>query len=309
MDVLSYSSMAEREPSRDNSVVPQFGEKLPSVGRRGKQRPTTIMFQAGDDLPLFSGTPIPARESVFVPEDRSMKQAALPGMPAMDYDHILAKDKELYRRRKGAELQTNATLFQAVFQEPTDDDGRPNPVQELVRPYLDLVTLKRLAATGEDIRAAVRSHTELPEEISKLLNTIRALLRPADGERIKSPADMAALLMVEMSHLDQEQMRVACLDTKNKLQKLHVVYQGSLNTSLIRVGEIFKEPVKLNSAAVILAHNHPSGEPEPSPEDVLVTREIVAAGTLLDVEVLDHLVIGQGRYVSLRQRGLGFHKD
>jgi DNA repair protein RadC len=83
---------------------------------------------------------------------------------------------------------------------------------------------------------------------------------------------MAAVLMVEMAHLDQEQMRVACLDTKNKLQKVHVVYQGSLNTSLIRVGEIFKEPLKLNSAAVILAHNHPSGEPEPSPEDVLVTR-------------------------------------
>ncbi len=119
---------------------------------------------------------------------------------------------------------------------------------------------------------------------------------------------MAALLMVEMSHLDQEQMRVACLNTKNVLQKVHLVYQGSLNASLIRVGEIFKEPVKLNSAAIILAHNHPSGVPEPSPEDVLVTREIEKAGKLFDIEVLDHLVIGQGSYVSLRSRGLGFEK-
>jgi DNA repair protein RadC len=299
--------MAEKEPPRGKPDVPQFGEKLPSVGRRGKQHPATIMFQAGDDLPLFSGTPIPAAERPFIPEDRSMKQPQLPGMPPVDFDHVLARDKELFRRRRGAELQTNATLFQAVFQEPTEDDGQPNPIQELVRPYVDLVTLRRLAATGEDIRAAVRVQTELPEEISKLLDTIRALLRPADGERIKSPRDMAALLMVEMSHLDQEQLRVACLDTKNKLQRIHTVYKGSLNTSLIRVGEVFKEPLKLNSAAVILAHNHPSGEPEPSPEDVSVTREIISAGTLLDVEVLDHLVIGQGRWVSLRERGLGWN--
>jgi hypothetical protein len=111
------------------------------------------MFQAGDDLPLFSGTPIPARESLYTPEDRSMKQAALPGMPAMDYDHILAKDKELRRRPKGAQLAANATLFQAVFgpqneEEEPDATGQPNPIQELVRPFIDLVTLRRLAATG-----------------------------------------------------------------------------------------------------------------------------------------------------------------
>jgi hypothetical protein len=279
------------------------------MDRRSKQRPTTTMFQAGDDLPLFSGTAIPARESLYVPEDRSMKQTTLPGLPAVDYDHLLAKDKELRRRPKGRELAAHATLFQA-FLAPVDEEVEaeeaPHPLHELVRPYIDLVTLRRLAATGEDLRAAVRNPDELPEEIAKLLDTIRALLRPAEGERIKSPRDMAALLMVEMSHLDQEQLRVACLDTKNKLQKLHVVYQGSLNTSLIRVGEIFKEPLKLNSAAVIVAHNHPSGEPEPSPEDVLVTQQIVEAGNLLDVEVLDHLVIGQGKYVSLRSRGLGF---
>jgi DNA repair protein RadC len=114
--------------------------------------------------------------------------------------------------------------------------------------------------------------------------------------------------MVDMGHLDQEQLRVACLDTKNKLQTVHVVYQGSLNASLIRVGEIFKEPIRRNSAAVIVAHNHPSGEPEPSPEDVSVTRQIVEAGELLDIEVLNHVVIGAGRWVSLRDKGLGWNK-
>ena len=84
------------------------------------------------------------------------------------------------------------------------------------------------------------------------------------------------------------------------------VYIGSLNASLIRVGEIFKEALKRNSAALIVVHNHPSGDPTPSPEDVLVTREIISAGKLLDIDVLDHLVIGQGRFVSMRERGLGF---
>jgi DNA repair protein RadC len=126
--------------------------------------------------------------------------------------------------------------------------------------------------------------------------------------QIKSPTDVAQLLMLEMSHLDQEHLRTVLLDTKNRVQGISTVYVGSLNTSLIRVGEVFKEALKKNSAALIVVHNHPSGDPTPSPEDVLVTREIVAAGLLLDIEVLDHLVIGHGRFVSLRERGLGFPK-
>jgi DNA repair protein RadC len=84
------------------------------------------------------------------------------------------------------------------------------------------------------------------------------------------------------------------------------VYRGSLNSSLIRVGEIYKGALRRNSAAVIVAHNHPSGDPTPSLEDVLVTRQIVEAGRLLDLDCLDHLVIGHGIWVSMRQRGLGF---
>jgi DNA repair protein RadC len=124
--------------------------------------------------------------------------------------------------------------------------------------------------------------------------------------QIKSPSDVADLLMIEMSHLDQEHLRTVLLDTKNRVQAISTVYIGSLNTSMIRVGEVFKEAVRRNSAALIVSHNHPSGDPTPSPEDVLVTREIISAGKLLDIDVLDHLVIGQGRFVSMRERGLGF---
>jgi DNA repair protein RadC len=136
----------------------------------------------------------------------------------------------------------------------------------------------------------------------------RRLLVAGLDERpqIKSPADVAALLMVEMGHLDQEHLRAVLLDTKNRVQEIVTIYVGSVNSAQVRVGEVFRDAVRRNSAALIVAHNHPSGDPTPSPEDIMVTRQIVQAGKLLDVEVLDHLIVGGGRFVSMRERGLGF---
>ncbi len=101
-------------------------------------------------------------------------------------------------------------------------------------------------------------------------------------------------------------MRVILLDTRNKpLRKLDV-YQGSVNTSLIRIGEIFRDAVRANAASLIVAHNHPSGDPTPSPEDIAVTRAMVEAGRLLDIEVLDHLILSSTGFISLKAKGLGF---
>ncbi len=132
-----------------------------------------------------------------------------------------------------------------------------------------------------------------------------AMLSLEERFQISSPDDVAKLMLVDMAHLDQEHLKTICVDTKNRVLKIQTVYIGTLNAAGMRVGEIFKEAIKINSAALILCHNHPSGDPTPSPEDIAVTRQIVEAGKLLDIEVLDHLVIGQGRYVSLRERGLG----
>ena len=131
--------------------------------------------------------------------------------------------------------------------------------------------------------------------------------RDEDRAQIRTPADAANLLMPEMSLLEQEHLRVILLDTKNRVLGTPTIYIGSLNTSLIRVGELFREAIRANCAAVIVLHNHPSGDPTPSPEDVAVTRQIVEAGKLLDVQCLDHIILGaQGRWTSLKERGLGF---
>lgn len=132
------------------------------------------------------------------------------------------------------------------------------------------------------------------------------LAQPEERLQVRQPSDLAPLLLLEMAPLDHEVLRVVLLNTKNQVIKFSDVYHGSLNSSLVRVGEVFKEAVRVNAAAMIVAHNHPSGDPTPSPEDARVTEQIVAAGKLLEIEVLDHLVIGERTWVSLREKRLGF---
>jgi len=133
------------------------------------------------------------------------------------------------------------------------------------------------------------------------------LHQPA-GERpvINCPGDAAVLVQYEMSLLEQEHLRVMLLDTRNRVLDIIEIYQGSVNSSQIRVGELFKPAIQRMTPAIICIHNHPSGDPTPSPDDVAVTRAMVQAGKLLDISLLDHLVIGGSRWVSLKERGLGF---
>jgi DNA repair protein RadC len=114
------------------------------------------------------------------------------------------------------------------------------------------------------------------------------------------------MLMIQMGHLTQEELRTVLLDTKNRMMGIHTVYKGSLNAAMIRVGEVYQEAIKRNAAAIVLCHNHPSNDPRPSPEDVLVTRSILEAGKLLDCEMTDHIIVTSTKWVSLRERGLGF---
>jgi DNA repair protein RadC len=133
-------------------------------------------------------------------------------------------------------------------------------------------------------------------------------LHEPTGERpvINSPADAAALVQYEMSLLEQEHLKVMLLDTRNRVLDIVEVYHGSVNSSQVRVGELFKPAIQRMAPAIICVHNHPSQDPTPSPDDVAVTRAIVQAGKLLDISLLDHLIIGGNRWISLKERGLGF---
>jgi DNA repair protein RadC len=117
---------------------------------------------------------------------------------------------------------------------------------------------------------------------------------------------VADRLVLQMGRLEREELRVVILNTKNAVLRVVTAYQGNVSASLVRVGELFRDAVRLDAAGVILVHNHPSGDPTPSAADVALTVEIVAAGALLDIELLDHLIIGQGRWISLKRLGLGF---
>src|SRR6187200_3224870 len=125
---------------------------------------------------------------------------------------------------------------------------------------------------------------------------------------IRGPRDVADRLILQMGGLEREELRVVILDTKNHVLRVSTVYQCNISASLVRVGELFRDAVRLNAAGVILVHNHPSGDPTPSPDDLHVTSEALAAGHLLDIALLDHLVIGHDAYVSLRDRGLLFDR-
>ncbi len=123
-----------------------------------------------------------------------------------------------------------------------------------------------------------------------------------------SPEEVAKYVQYEMAALDQEQLRVILLDTRNRFQKMITLYTGSLNSSTVRIGELYKEAIRMNAASIILIHNHPSGDPSPSPEDINLTRSAVQAGKLLDIEVLDHIIIGygDGKFSSLKKKEMGF---
>jgi DNA repair protein RadC len=162
-------------------------------------------------------------------------------------------------------------------------------------PFAELCDQRGL---GEAKAAQIKAAIELGRRLT--------LESPEERPSVNSPADAAALVQYEMAGLEQEHLRALLLDARNRVLEIAEIYRGSVNSSQIHIGEVFKPAIRRGATAVIVIHNHPSGNPAPSPDDVAVTRALVQAGKLLDVEVLDHLVIGQGKFVSLKERGLGF---
>ncbi len=160
-----------------------------------------------------------------------------------------------------------------------------------------------LLATDADELVAAGFEESFAYRLVSLLELVRRLSVPA-GEpyRIRSPRDAADLVMAEMQQLKHEQMRVLALDAKNQVVLNRVMYNGTVNSSVVRVAEMFRPAITRNAPAIIICHNHPSGDPEPSKEDIAFTEQMVLAGKTLEIELVDHLVIGAGRYVSLKEK-------
>jgi DNA repair protein RadC len=207
----------------------------------------------------------------------------------------------------GAQALSTAELLAILLRTGLPGENAVQLGQRLLQTFGGLSGLRRASfqevcsqhGVGEAKAAQIKAAIELGKR-----------LRDDDEEDnrrvIHSPKDAADLVMYEMAGLVQENLWVILTDTRNRVIGIERLYQGSLNASTVRVGELFRAAIIRNAASILVVHNHPSGDPTPSPEDISLTRAVVQSGRLLDIQVLDHLVIGRGRYVSLKERGLGF---
>jgi DNA repair protein RadC len=209
-------------------------------------------------------------------------------------------------RDRGADSLSNSELLAILLRTGTRAESALDMATKLLARYQGLEGLAKASfqelaqshGVGEAKAAQLLAALELAKRLTRLEGPERLTIR--------SPKDVFDLLKAEMSLLDQEHFKVVVLNTKNQVMATPTVFVGSVNATTVRVAEVFREAVRQNCPAMIVVHNHPSGDPAPSPEDVSVTRELVAAGKALDVEVLDHVVIGRQGFVSLKEKGLGF---
>ncbi|HWV34478.1 MAG TPA: DNA repair protein RadC [Thermomicrobiales bacterium] len=163
---------------------------------------------------------------------------------------------------------------------------------------MDVAELARVRGIGPSKATKIKAALELGRRL--------AAMSPEDRPKIASPEDVMHLVGVEMGALEQEQLRVILLDTKHAVLAVRMVYKGSANQASIRVSELFRDAIRHAAVALVLVHNHPSGDPTPSSADIAMTVDVVEAGRLLDIAILDHIIIGHGRHVSLKRLGLGF---
>ena len=206
----------------------------------------------------------------------------------------------------GAQALSNAELLAILLRVGVQGENAVQVGQRLLHDLGGLHGLHRASfsevCAQHGVGAAKAAQIKAAIELGRRL----AMQAPEERAAIHSPADAAEMVRYEMGALEQEHLRVILLDTRNRVISVEKMYIGSLNSSTVRVGELFRPAIQRSAASIIMIHNHPSGDPSPSPEDVALTRSVVQAGKLLDIEVLDHVVIGLNRWVSLKEKGLGF---
>ncbi len=209
-------------------------------------------------------------------------------------------------RARGASALSNAELMAIILRTGIRGENVLALASRLLARFEGLPGLARASfgelcaekSLGEAKTAQLLAALELGKRLVSTQPNQRAVIR--------SPEDVANLLMAEMSLLEKEHLRVILLSTRNQVLAISEVYKGNVNTAVVRVGELFRDAVRESCPSLIVVHNHPSGDPTPSQDDVAITKQIVEAGALLGIDVLDHVVIGRQKFASLKERGLGF---
>jgi len=209
-------------------------------------------------------------------------------------------------RSEGADKLGNAELLAILLRVGVPGESAVQVGERLLHAFGGLAGIHRAPfeelvaqhGIGEAKAAQIKAAIELGRRLQE---------SPAEEhDTINNPAQAADLVKYDMQALEYEQLQVILLDTRNQVIDKVEIYRGSVNTAQVRAADVFKPAVRKNATALIVVHNHPSGDPTPSPDDVAMTRELVKAGDMIDVKVLDHIIIGRGRHVSMKERGLGF---
>ena len=210
-------------------------------------------------------------------------------------------------REHGPRYLNNAELVAILLRTGIAGENAINLATRIIAEFEGLGGLAR-AGYAELCDQRGLSHAKTCEIMAALeLGRRIASLAPDERAQISCPQDAANLVSAEMELLAQEHLVVLLLNTRNQVVAKRTIYIGTVNSSAVRPAEVLRPAVRENAPSIIMVHNHPSGDPTPSPEDVAITRDLVAASKLMDIELLDHLVIGHGgRFTSLKEKGLGF---
>ncbi len=206
--------------------------------------------------------------------------------------------------RHGAAVLSNAELLAILLRTGTKNESAISMAYRILKQdqglrYLvdnDVEQLSCINGIGRAKAAQIKAAIELGKRLSAF--------EPGADKPVKCPQDVADLLMEEMRYLRKEHMKLILLNIKCNLISVEEVSVGSLNASIVHPREVFNPAIKKSSASIIMVHNHPSGDPTPSSEDTAITARIYEAGKLIGIELVDHIIIGDGRYISMKEKGL-----
>lgn len=207
--------------------------------------------------------------------------------------------------RYGAESLSNPELLAIILRTGTKGENVLALSQRIISEFNGLngilnASVKEMTEI-KGVKESKASQMIAIAELFKRFNTYKSF---NEFKRVSSPNDVASMLYGEMGTFNQEVLKLIILNTKNEIKKIKDVFKGSLNSSLVHPREIFNEAIRNSAASIIICHNHPSGDPTPSDEDIKVTTRLKECGEIIGIKLIDHIIIGRNIYVSLKEKGI-----